>query len=174
MVRIPLSQGGPNAGLYEAIVDDEDADLSDLRWSFLPTKGRSKGYAFRRSKMAGGKPHQTMHRAVLERAIGRAMESGEQCDHVDGNGLNNRRHNLRLATSSQNCKNRRPHGVSQYLGVYFHGPSGKWLAQISAVGVRRHIGLFANEEDAASAYDRAAREHHGEFARLNFPDGGDA
>lgn len=90
-------------------------------------------------------------------------------DHIDGNTLNNRRNNLRKADKQQNAANRRPFGKSKYLGVAFSTGRNKWQAQIGANGHYKHLGRFNTEEDAARAYDKAAKEAYGEFANLNFP-----
>lgn len=91
------------------------------------------------------------------------------CDHVNGDGLDNRRANLRPATRSQNMANRRKgSGASRFKGVYIHAP-GRWKAQIRIGGKHTYLGLFDREEDAAMAYDERAREAFGSFAALNFP-----
>lgn len=90
-------------------------------------------------------------------------------DHIDMDPANNRIENLRLATKRQNGCNRKPiKHSSKYLGVGWHKAAGKWKAAISVNGKVMYLGVFGNEEDAAKAYDRAAKEKHGEFARLNF------
>ena len=95
-------------------------------------------------------------------------------DHANGNGLDNRRSNLRSATNGQNMANRRANisGSSQYKGVGWapNCGSGKWRARIRVDGTRCTLGFFASEREAAEAYDAAARVAFGEFARLNFPD----
>ncbi|MFG6591302.1 HNH endonuclease [Sulfitobacter sp. 1A12157] len=91
-------------------------------------------------------------------------------DHVDMNPANNAIDNLRLATKRQNGCNRRTVGRSKYLGVCWHKAAKKWKASISVYNRSTYLGVFENEEDAAAAYDRAARKFHGEFSRLNFPD----
>jgi len=92
-------------------------------------------------------------------------------DHVNRNGLDNRRSNLRSATSSQNSMNRglRSDNTSGYKGVSWHASSTAWRAVIWKDGLRRHLGPFSNPEAAARAYDSAAVELFGDFARLNFP-----
>ncbi len=85
-------------------------------------------------------------------------------DHKDGNRSNNRISNLREATSNQNNANRsRPRGRSGYRGVSWHSRAKRWQAQIRKNGTQQHIGLFTDPREAAEAYQRAAREIHGEF-----------
>ena len=91
-------------------------------------------------------------------------------DHIDGNGLNNRRANLRVATSEQNSANRAPLSgrSSQYKGVGWHRHRGTWQAYITVHGQQRHLGYFTAEEDAALAYDSAALATWGEWVKVNF------
>lgn len=91
-------------------------------------------------------------------------------DHRDHEGLNNTRTNLRLATRSQNsCNNKKTRGrSSKYKGVS-RDKRGYWRAKIHFKGKHIFLGYFDNEIDAARAYDKAAKELHGEFAVLNFP-----
>ena len=108
-----------------------------------------------------------MHRLLL------VAPAGLQVDHIDGNGLNNCRSNLRLCTQSQNNANARfKPGASGFRGVYKR--KGRYRALISSgrrEGAKmRYIGSFASAEDAARAYDRVAAEIYGEFATLNFPE----
>lgn len=90
-------------------------------------------------------------------------------DHINGNGLDNRRINLRSCTRAQNSRNMRAPllGSSRYKGVRQF--AGKWRASIRLSGTRIHLGTFATEEEAALAYDAVAAEHYGDFAFLNFP-----
>ena len=95
-------------------------------------------------------------------------------DHKDGDGLNNRKQNMRRADSTKNAWNRwrklnKRH--SQYKGVHANA-RGLWFAVIQASGVRHYLGSFHSEIEAAKAYDSGALRLHGEFARVNFPDGG--
>jgi hypothetical protein len=92
-------------------------------------------------------------------------------DHRDLNGTNNRRDNLRPCTQQQNGRNCGPkkNNKSGYKGVYFYPSRDKYAAEISTGARRIKLGYFASKEDAARAYDKAAKEHFGEFAWLNFP-----
>jgi hypothetical protein len=93
-------------------------------------------------------------------------------DHRDGDGLNNARSNLRIASRAQNNMNRGPRAgsSSRFKGVFFHKASCKWMAEIRCDGRADYLGLFGSEEAAARAYDTAAVRLHGDFARLNFPE----
>jgi hypothetical protein len=97
-----------------------------------------------------------------------------QVDHRNGNGLDNRRLNLRIATGTQNRANQGPLRMrngraSQYKGVYRDNRRDRWTASIQIDRQSHYLGRFANEEAAARAYDAAALEAWGQFARLNFP-----
>jgi len=149
-MEIPLTKG------YVTVIDDEDYPLVAGRsWCAIVIDGQVYAYS------AGGYMHRLLTGAAQNQLV----------DHKDGDGLNNRRSNLRLATKSQNSMNRRPNrsGTSGYKGVSFHRKARKWVACLKFQGRYHHLGLFASEEDAARAYDRKATELFGEFARLNFP-----
>lgn len=92
-------------------------------------------------------------------------------DHIDGNGLNNQRSNLREATSAQQKQNRRKSAgkSSQFKGVSWSTTKGYWVAHITGANRPRHIGVFTDEIEAARAYDMEARKAFGAFARTNFP-----
>jgi len=153
---------------YVSLVDDEDyAGLAMHKWRAMIH--RLTVYAVR-SGPRGDEPRTTvyMHRVLLD-----APRSAE-VDHEDGNGLNNRRVNIRLCTIAENGRNMRKHrGVSRYKGVYWDKRDQRWVANIHVN--RRHIclGLHVVELDAARAYDAAAREHYGAFAAVNFPEDGE-
>jgi len=96
---------------------------------------------------------------------------GYEWDHADGDPSNNTEANLRLATRQQQQQNRgkgRGKYSSRYKGVYWEIQKSRWRAAIYINYERKHLGYFVSEEDAARAYDRAALECFGEFARLNF------
>ncbi|MFA6118161.1 MAG: HNH endonuclease [Sphingomonas sp.] len=90
-------------------------------------------------------------------------------DHINGNGLDNRRSNLRGATQRQNLQNagRRVDNTSGFKGVYYSQASKKWAAQIRYEGKQKYLGLFHDARDAAKAYNAAALKYFGAFARLN-------
>ncbi len=106
-----------------------------------------------------------MHNEIMQ------PKPGLIVDHIDHNGLNNSRANLRAATRSQNrCNRKKKKGcTSKYMGVSFFKKTGQWIAAIMFEGKRIYLGLFDNEIDAARAYDVAAKLYHKEFASLNFP-----
>lgn len=153
---VELTQG------FQAEIDDSDRELvAAFRWKVL--KAGSKRYAARSRRSETGRVDETilMHRVIC------AAPEGVLVDHKDGNGLNNRRSNLRLATQQQNAVNsKHEKGRSGFRGVYWNKEKGLWQAQISG----KYLGRFENAEDGARAYDAAAWERHREFAVLNFPD----
>lgn len=103
-----------------------------------------------------------MHRLIMD------AKEGEQVDHKDGNGLNNTKANLRIATELQNSFNKRKtRGKSQYKGVCRDKNDIRWTASIRLKGRLNHIGNFINERMAAAAYNFHARSKFGEFAWLN-------
>lgn len=152
--KIPLTQG------RFAIVDDEDFEyLNQWKWCFDKT-----GYARRSEGVSLGKiKNFSMHREINR------TPKGLQTDHKNGEGLDNRRCNLRTATHSQNQQNRKhSHGISEFKGVCWHKILGKWNAYIRIKGKLKHLGFFENERKAATVYDTAARKYFGEFAMTNF------
>lgn len=158
MKQILLTQG------FVALVDDEDYEvLAALSWT--PAHRGSGVYAVHYKRRKGEPRTCTlMHRLILD------APPGLQVDHANGNTLDNRRSNIRLATRSQNQANsRRTRGASRFKGVNWFSPKGCWVAKIGLNQCSRHLGYFADEEAAARAYDDAAREVFGPFAALNFP-----
>lgn len=164
MKTIPLNHG------RVTVVDDEDFELlSQHKWFAHRGNNRHTWYAcrgvyFRDAQGIRRRQTQLMHRVIL------AAPDGVLVDHQDGDGLNNRRENIRLATDAQNSSNRHlPIGTSKFLGVCWNKKSSKWQASIKKHDRSTYLGMFEKEEDAARAYDAAATRIHGEFACLNFP-----
>lgn len=149
MKIVPLTQG------KFATVDDEDFErVMQLKWRL-----DSKGYAFRAQQINGKIVRISMHRFIIN------APEGIFVDHKDGDRLNNTKSNLRLCDLPQNAKNRSPNKNKGFKGVNFK--DGGWEAVIKADGKRIYIGYFNNEIAAANAYNHYAKDHHGEFARLN-------
>jgi hypothetical protein len=142
-------------------VDECDMDLSLHKWKVL-TQGR-QAYAIRSHFPQGSL---RMHRLIMERILGRPLARHEQVDHKDGDGLNNTRSNLRLATAAQNVANSRmpKTNTSGFKGVAWHKRAGKWAARIQVQGKNIHLGLFIDPEEAHRAYITAANQYFGEFA----------
>ena len=161
MKEIQLSQFGKNRGKYVALVDDEDFEaLNQFRWHV--SKSRNTIYAVRNVLDGEKKTMMRMHCMILKR---------KGIDHIDMNGLNNQKDNLRLCTRSENSMNinkrKQESCTSIYKGVAFYKHSGKWTAQIGINGKKIHIGYFASEVEAAKAYNAKAIELFCEFANLN-------
>jgi len=155
MKLIPLTQG------FFAMVDDADYEVfAASRW-YAHRDGRTI-YARRHVVTGGKRVRLLMHRVILD------APCALQVDHINGNGLDNRRSNLRLATSSQNKVNRSFKNNIGYRGIY--QKNTRFEAAIRVLGSKYYLGSFASPEAAAHAYDAAARKYHGEFARLNFPE----
>jgi hypothetical protein len=160
MIQIELTQG------KQSLVDDCDSDLDELNWRAY--KDRNTFYAVRDIKKPDGKwTSQKMHRVILERKLGRPLVKGELCDHINGNGLDNRRSNLRAATKAENGRNRgvQRNSKSGLKCVYFEKRRSKWRASIKVDGKRKHLGYFDTPEGASLAYQAAAKRYYGEFAR---------
>jgi hypothetical protein len=150
MKQIPLTQG------KFALVDDEDYDwLMQWKWYY------ALGYARRNEQVNGGRRVILMHREIL----GGVLLPGLVGDHVNRDGLDNRRSNLRVATYRQNCSNRTKMTRKKFLGVHPNGVG--FYAKIKLPTGVVHLGTYILEDDAALAYNRAAKAHHGEFASLN-------
>jgi hypothetical protein len=150
-IRIALTQG------KFAVVDAADAPIVEhIKWYAIQPKSGYTWYAYNQSIGY-------MHRIILD------AKKGEITDHLNGDGLDNRRANLRICTSANNMANRRQqrNNTSGFRGVSYHKESGKWMAYIKHERVRHYLGLFATAEDAARAYDVASHELHGTWGKQN-------
>lgn len=149
-------------------VDIVDSDLSQFNWQAQPCNTYASGleYLARRQYMKQSKKFMVyMHRVILSRILERELLPNEIADHINGNPLDNRRSNIRLATRSQNNMNKRKgsRNVSGFKGVSLHKETQKWVAKIGKNGTYKHLGLFNTPEEAFEAYCNAGAEHHGEF-----------
>lgn len=156
--QISLTQG-----LF-ATVDDTDFEfLNQWKWC-AHTKDGKKFYAVRSGLRLPFQKTIYMHRVIMN------TPDDMDVDHRDGNGLNNTRGNLRNCTNTQNQRNREKlsNNTSGYKGVTWNKEREKWVAQIKVNGKLIRLGRFSKIEDAAHAYDQAAKKYFGEFARTNF------
>jgi len=155
MKKIELTRG------KFTLVDDDDYDKFNPNFSWWLFPGRGTDYAI---TIKSGKSL-FLHRAIMN------APKGLQVDHINGNGLDNRKENLRLCTATQNKRNvkNNKRNKSGYRGVSLDARSGKYKAQISTGEKILSLGSFDDPVDAAKAYDNAALKYHGEFASLNFP-----
>lgn len=162
MSRIPLR--GPKAAGRVALVDSQDRRLvAGYSWRVLEVKRegrRTATYACAQVSRDGREVTVYMHRLIT---------GWPMTDHINHDGLDNRRRNLRPATSAQNAANRRPHigSSSRYKGVGWNRRGRNWTAVINVGGRRWYLGHFTNEEDAALAYNAAALDAYGDYAWLN-------
>jgi len=164
--HVSLSQGA------FAIVDDNDfLTVSRFNWH-LKKDARKTSYAVRNNKRGLSPALIKMHRVIAE------ANPGQIVDHVNGNGLDNRRRNLRIATPSLNQANRRVaigrHGVKGVHYIPYTQNKGKrwdrakpWKAEITVSRRTISIGYFKTKDEAAAAYDVAAKRYFGEFAATN-------
>lgn len=145
-----------------AIIDDADAKLVEgIKWRAVKKPPAKTWYVV---ADIGGK-RWTLHRWLLK------PKSKQKLDHRDGDGLNNRRENIRPCTQSQNMANvgRTAANKSGFKGVHRHNKSNRWRVQISVNNKILDVGYFADKTEAAKAYDAAAIKHFGQFAKTNFP-----
>ncbi len=157
-----------------AEVDEIDSNLASTKWqAWRYGKQTNPVWYASRTECAGGMPCKKiyMHRIVLSRILGRDLSRYEQVDHINHDGLDNRRINLRLSTHKQNHRNIRIPGMmksSCFKGVSWSKQHDRWRAQIKIDGRTIHLGLFTYEVDAAKAYDSAAKMAFQNFCCLNF------
>jgi len=158
--RIPLTQG------EYAVVDPDDYErLRKYKWQV--SKRSNTYYAIRHKWLAEEKRHTTvsMHREIID------VPEGWFVDHINHNGLDNRKANVRPATPADNARNARyprRNTSSKYRGLWYNKKKKRWRAQITLNNKKKQIGYFKNEIDAAKAYDKAAKKYFGDFAILNF------
>ena len=158
-ISVPLTQG------KFALISDEDAVLAKQNWH--AHSARHTYYAERKKHDYKGIRILKMHRVVMERVIGRKLADDEFIDHIDGDGLNNTRENLRIVDVSENLANSKvwKNNSSGYRGVSYHKRNKRWQAKIHFKGKLTHLGWYDTPEEASRAYERGAREIFGEFKR---------
>lgn len=157
MAEIPLTQG------KVTLVDKEDYEFLS-QWKWFARKNGINWYASRQSKKDDGSPKTiNMHSIILN------PPKGMEIDHINGDGLDNRRSNLRLCFKFQNQRNSKLRlcSSSGYKGVSFSKDRKKWRADIRIHGKLKNLGFFLSKEEAAIAYNKAAIKEFGEFAKLN-------
>lgn len=155
--KIPLTRG------EFAKVDPEDYIwLSQFRW--YCNKRPHTSYAIRNAGEGAERRKVLMHREIAR------TPRHLVCDHINRQGLDNRKQNLRNCTKRENNLNQAGHrgSVSKYKGVYRKKRERRWAACIKSEGKHKHLGYFDSEVEAAKVYDEAAKKWHGEFAGLNF------
>jgi len=145
-----------NIGIFKAEIDIEDF-IVVRKFIWVAQKSGNNVYA----RASGGGIY--MHRLIMNPL------KNECIDHIDFNGLNNKKENLRICTRQENCQYSRPSKkTSNYSGVSWNRNTLKWRAVISLNGKQIHLGLFTNEIDAAFSFDAAAIKYFRKFANTNF------
>ena len=160
-MKIKLSQG-----LFATVSPRDYPHLQQFNWfAWRPSSSPHLCYAVRKVRLSSGRySKRLMHREII------GALRGEEVDHRDGNGLNNLRGNLRIATASQNQANSRKHRDafhSKFKGVTWHKRGRCWQVSCQKQGDRRFLFGFQSERSAARAYNRLARSLHGRFSRGN-------
>lgn len=168
IVKIKLTQG------KETEIDDCDKDLAELKW-YAQKSGDGKNttfYACRKGiQIRTQRETIILSRVILERMLNKKLNKNETADHINNDALDNKRCNLRLATQTENNRNRRIQGkpkTSDFKGVYWSENDKRWRSQIKTNNTTIHLGNFIDEINAAKAYDEAAIKYFGEYAKLNF------
>ncbi len=154
------------------IVDDEfDEMIRESSWQLLRGRAHATTYVRANCYFPGTKGNRLPVKSMLLHRVLMGALPSEHIDHVNGNGMDNRLCNLRIATHQENQWNRqvRQDTTSGYKGVTLttDSPVRPWLARLNHNGVRHKLGYHKTKEEAALAYNAKAKELHGEFARLN-------
>ena len=148
----------------------EDADLAQYDWTAVCIKGKY-WYVSRRSRPGRMAPKIFLHRLILARIFPKLAIaiSSLMADHINGDGLDNRRENLRVTTRTQNRHNSGPdrNSMSNYRGVHWNENRRQWVARIRTNKKDYFLGYFDDKHAAARAWNNKATELYGEFAKLN-------
>ncbi len=147
-----------------AQVDDGDFEYLN-QWKWHTMRGDYPVKKEKRVYVDGKITRKTVYMHVLIMA----PTEGFEVDHIDGNPLNNQRCNLRICTHQENLRNQKlqKHGTSKYKGVFWNTRRGGWHASICVNKKSKYLGVYTNEAEAAIAYNNAAKDIFGEFAKLN-------
>jgi hypothetical protein len=155
------------------LLSEVDEDLAKMEWVLDPKRTTNGVRYYVKYAHSRG----SIHRVIMKRMLKeKGLELGKGVDHIDRNPLNNRRDNLRESTVNQNNCNKGKIKMingkktsSNYIGVTYDKKAGKWRSRLKHDGIVENLGYHDSENDAAIAYDNAAKKYHGEFASLNFP-----
>lgn len=129
------------------LVDDDDFErLNIYKWQAV--RMRNTFYAVRMIQTPKGRCTERMHRVIIDAGL-------LHIDHIDGNGLNNQKSNLRVATNRENSQNKHTKKTSRFPGVWWDSTHNRWHSQIQIAGVRKTVGYFSSEEEAFTAYKKA-------------------
>lgn len=152
MKTIPLTQG------KVALVDDADYERVN-KYKWYAARNHKTWYAQRRVRNDPKRKTIIMHGYILGWFKG--------IDHINGDGLDNRRKNLRRSSHSTNSQNKQGRGRSKFIGVCWLAKRRRWVARIKVMGVRKYLGHFTEEVDAAIAYDKAVLKERAGYVRTN-------
>jgi hypothetical protein len=144
-----------------ALIDDDDFEIvKQYKWYAMNTNGIDEWYAAMSIKENGKFRITTLHQLIMGRKL---------IDHIDHNGLNCQKNNMRFCTTYQNNWNSRPkiNSKCKYKGVNPYGNKKMYISKIMAKGIQYNLGIYDNEIDAAKAYNKKAIELFGEFAYIN-------
>jgi hypothetical protein len=160
LISLPLSKG------LVALIDDADFSMvGQFKWHLVTYKRNQ--YAQREIRRDGKRTTIHMHSQLMQ------SPPGVQVDHINGDGLDNRRDNLRFVSNQLNSFNmtkKREGCTSKYRGVFWDTRRCAWVARISKNGVSKHLGQFKSEAEAARAYDKAGLARDCVHFTPNFPD----
>ncbi len=155
MKLIPLTQG--KFAIVDAIVDDEDYEwLNQYKWCAVRDRGTF--YATRTDRTSGKKVNVRMHREIVK------VKQGFQIDHLNGNGLDNQKLNLRICTNAQNQWNRHP--LPLFGGIWWDKERKRFRIVMRHNGKKRYLGQYKKKSEASKAYQKAAEERRRKYIEI--------